>query len=157
MSLTLLLQQLLILLHILCILINSFCFSERNKTGTCQLKGFSMANKMIITDTPHSLLKNKICSSLYSGKEQEGTNSLSLSLLVLSLVLFFAPSFLLGTEDDGSLSLTDSRLDAPNCTLIKWFIYQTSSIGDFYIFFIIRRNLKMLSIYVSKERKEFPP
>jgi hypothetical protein len=116
-----------------------------------------MANKIIITDNPHSLLKNKICSSLYFGKEQEGTNSLSLSLLVLSLVLFFAPSFLLGTEDDGSLSLTDSRLDAPNCTLIKWFIYQTSSIGDFYIFFIIRRNLKMLSIYVSKERKEFPP
>ena len=57
-----------------------------------------MANKIIITDTPHSLLKNKICSSLYFGKEQEGTNSLSLSLLVLSLVLFFAPSFLLGTK-----------------------------------------------------------
>ena len=111
MSLTLLLQQLLILLRILCILINSFCFSERNKTGTCQLKGFSMANKMKITDT-YSLLKNKICSSLYSGKEQEGTNSLSLSLLVLSLVLFLAPSFLLGTEDDGSLSLTDSRRTA---------------------------------------------
>ena len=136
MRLTLLLQQLLILLHILCILINSFCFSERNKTGTCQLKGYSMANKFYNhSHLFHSLSKKNICSSLYLERTRRNkfliiiTSCIKFSIVFCSLI----PSRN-QTEDDGSLSSTDSRLDAPNCTLIKWFIYQTSSIGDFYIY-----------------------
>jgi hypothetical protein len=93
----------------------------------------------------HSLSKKNICSSLYL--ERTGRNKFL--IIITSCIFKFSTLFCSfipsrnQTEDDGSLSLTDNRLYAPNCTLIKCSIYQASSIRGFYIYIYIKVHVAL--------------